>query len=312
MVVALGFILAIGGCSPPPGKPVSAPTPERQFTRYHTPTATSTPTPPDPATPTPLPSPTPTPRTHIVKAGEDMGGIAYRYRVSVPALQDANPGVDPHAMSIGTVLVLPPETERPPDEIPLPTPVTLTLSPVMCHPTKEGGAWCFLLAVNANPAAVESITAVVRLADKDAQQVNSQLAVAALDLLPAGGSLPLAAYFPPPLPSPFQVSAELLTALPLTDASNRYLPTELRDIEVQIAEDGLSAGVRGKMVVTDGQASRVRALAFALDADGKLVGIRRWERVDAAGADEAIEFSLTLYSAGGKIGKVEVLAEARP
>lgn len=44
---------------------------------------------------------------HRVAAGETLSHIALQYRVSVSALRDANPNVDPRLMQIGTVLVIP-------------------------------------------------------------------------------------------------------------------------------------------------------------------------------------------------------------
>ncbi len=241
-----------------------------------------------------------------------MGGIAYRYRVRLEALQELNPDVNVHAMSVGTVLLIPHSTEAPPDQIPSPTPVVLSLSPVTCHTTKEGGAWCFMRATNDRDAAVESIAAIVRLADENAENVISQVAAAPLDLLPPGKSLPLAVYFPPPLPSPYQVTAELLTALPLADTGERYLPVEVGEITTEIAQDGLSAAVRGVLVVEQGEAAQVRLSAVVFDEAGAVVGVRRWESTAAATDGQPLSFQLTIYSAGGKIDRVEVIAEARP
>ena len=65
-------------------------------------------------TPTPLPpvpTPSPTPRTHEVKKGEDMFGIALRYGVTLDELMSANPDVDPNFLSIGSLLVVPPSSQ---------------------------------------------------------------------------------------------------------------------------------------------------------------------------------------------------------
>ena len=44
---------------------------------------------------------------HWVKSGETMGGIARRYRVSLSALQDANPRVKPKSLRVGQRLIIP-------------------------------------------------------------------------------------------------------------------------------------------------------------------------------------------------------------
>ena len=46
-------------------------------------------------------------RTHTVASGETMAAIARKYGVSVPALQNANPQVEPRRMRPGTVLNIP-------------------------------------------------------------------------------------------------------------------------------------------------------------------------------------------------------------
>ena len=84
-----GWVLALGllsACAAPAQVPPATRTPLPVYNGtllpYQTHTPTNTATPANPATPTPLPTLTPTPRTHVVKAGEDMSGIALRYRVA--------------------------------------------------------------------------------------------------------------------------------------------------------------------------------------------------------------------------------------
>lgn len=46
-------------------------------------------------------------KSHTVRAGESMFAIARRYRISVGALQDANPGVNPRSLKAGQTLKIP-------------------------------------------------------------------------------------------------------------------------------------------------------------------------------------------------------------
>ncbi len=74
-----------------------------------TPTPTPVPTPTPIPTPTPAPQPTPTPaRTHTVAGGETLASIARKYKLTVSALQAANPGVNPKKLRVGQTLNLPP------------------------------------------------------------------------------------------------------------------------------------------------------------------------------------------------------------
>jgi len=62
---------------------------------------------PQPTQPTPT-APVPTPnRTHRIQAGESLSSIARQYRIGVPALQAANPGVDSRRLRLGQILVIP-------------------------------------------------------------------------------------------------------------------------------------------------------------------------------------------------------------
>jgi LysM repeat protein len=286
-------------------------TPPRHLTPYFTPTASSTPAPPDAATGTPLPSPSPTLHTHTVRLGETMGSIAVLYGVTVPALMAANPEVDPNIMTVGMVLIIPAAPEGGNGGVPSPTAVNVTLSPVDCYPTAEGGTWCFLLAHNDQPMAVESLAVMVRAAGSDGQ-VISQTAYAMLNLLPAGQDMPLAVYFAPPVAGQLTASAEMQSALPLADTNQRYVTATLEDMTITIDPGGLSARVDGVVLAAEGQANAAHTwvLAAALDANGKLVGLRRGEYGGTL-PPGGQPFTLNLYSAAGKIASVQTLVEVQ-
>ncbi len=316
-VLAAGMALA--GCSPETPIPQAAltPSPSPQpgaLTPYLTATASSTPTPPDPATATPLPSPTATLQTHLIKAGEDLGGVAYRFHVSVQALLDANPGLDPYLLKVGSPINIPASSLQPTSAAPSPTPVAVKLKAVNCARTKDGGAWCFVLLRNREQTAVEGVSALVRIADQDGANQRSQVAFAPLDLLPAGATLPLVVYFEPPVPLDLQAAAELLTALPVPDDSDRYLPVQITAQQVHIADGGLSASVSGKLALAaqQGKASAVWVAATAYDADGQVLGVRRWENEKPLRAGQEQTFNLQVYSTGAEISRVDLLAQARP
>lgn len=310
------MVMILSGCGTPVPQPVFATTtPAGVLIPFLTATATATPTPPNPATPTPLPSPTPTPITHTVKLGEDLFGIALRYRVPLDELKAANPTINPNAMKVGTVLVIPRSGIQPTaNAAPSPTPVGVVLDRVNCLRNLEGGAWCFLLARNAQPGSIESVTARLRMVDGQGVQTRQQTASALLTLLPAGKSMPLAAYFAPPLPVQFTVGADLLTALPVDDGTRRYLPLKLENQRIEMIQGGLSAEVSGTLRLVDAsQAAKlvwVGLVAYA--ADGQVVGMRRWESDRPLAAGGALDFTVRVYSSGAEINRVEVLTEARP
>jgi hypothetical protein len=130
--------------------------------------------------------------------------------------------------------------------------------------------------------------------------------------------MPLAVRFRAPVPASIQASAELLTAFPqgAEVSESRYLTAHLTGVKVTIMGDGLSANVAGTISLDKGsdQAKQVWVLTIAYDGSGLIVGLRRWEM--AAGqvlkAEQQKKFDLSVYSAAGKIERVESIVEARP
>jgi len=295
--------------------PVPIPTHAGELAPYHTRTPAATRTPGRPATSTSLPSPTATPRTHTIKSGETMLGIALLYRVSLEALIAANPKVNPNLMVVGTTLVIPASSgnQVTPDILPTPTPVAVGLEAVNCDVDAGGGAWCFVLARNGQKNPVENVSGLIRIADMNGENMQTQTAFPLLNLIPAGAALPLAAYFPAPVPFPLQASAELLTALPSSGNDQRYLPVNLENFRVEIAGNGRSAVVNGTLVLDadEGQASQVWVAVVAYDAAGQVVGQRRWESQAPLKQGEKMDFSQEVYSSGDPIARAEMLVEAR-
>jgi LysM repeat protein len=313
-----GLTLLLAACVPQVVEITATPRPTRPggLTPYTDPTVTATPSPGQPDTPTPLPSATPTPRSHTVRKGEDMFGIALRYGVPLDELMAANPEIDPRWMSVGAVLVIPAAQHTPtpdPSNPPQPTPVGLEVQPPDCYPSGEGGLWCFVRAENPQGFSVEGVAVNLRLLDRESGQILEQSAYPPLNLLPPGGFLPLAAYFPPPAPRSFDATAELISALPVPPESGRYLEVTPEDVRVEIDEDGLSARVSGTLRLAGGEvpAQKVYAVAAAFDAAGRIVGLRRWEGAELA-AGESQPFELLVFTAGPLIASVTVLAEGIP
>jgi hypothetical protein len=252
-----------------------------------------------------------------------MYGIAFRYGISPQALMTANPTVNPRAMGPGTILIIP-VTLTPPASAgtptaPAPSPTAIVSIPRTpdCYPSTDGGVWCFLLVKNDRTLGLEIITGVIRLAATDtqaAQKTIEQAATTLLDLLPAGASAPLVAYFPSPAPPSFIPSGEVTLALPLPDNDTRYLPVTIQDQQIAIGGDGKSAGVTGRLALTSGQkpASQVWLAATAFDAVGAVVGVRKWEATGSLSPGSLLSFEFQIYTLGPLIDHVILLAQARP
>jgi murein DD-endopeptidase MepM/ murein hydrolase activator NlpD len=265
-----------------------------------------------------LPSPSVTPRTHTIKKGETVSGIALLYGVTIDAILAANPKLNPNLMVVGSTLVVPASqgTPAPGGDMATATPLPLRLDGMHCAAVQDGGAWCFVLAHNSQKSGVESVSAVIRIADENGQGMQSQPAFAMLNLLPGKGTLPLAVYFPAPVPKTIQASAELLTALPVNTADKRYLTADLSGVKTNILPDGLSAAVKGTVSLdkSSARAQQVWVLLIAYDGSGQVIGLRRWEMQSdqTLKAGKQALFVETVYSTGGKIAKVTEMVEARP
>ena len=86
--------------------------------------------------------------------------------------------------------------------------------------------------------------------------------------------------------------------------------------EIEVAENGLSAKVSFTLTLgqAEAPAKRVRAAAVVYDGQGRVIGIRRWEKTQdlQLNPGESLRIELTVYSQSGPIQRVETAAEARP
>jgi murein DD-endopeptidase MepM/ murein hydrolase activator NlpD len=266
-------------------------------------------------TPTSLPSSTPTSRFHTIGRGDTFSGIAFKYGVSIQALQTANPLVDPYVLSVGTVVAVPPAEPQVygTPVIPSPTPIGMKLGQPRCYADAGGGLWCFALVTNTQEIMVENITGSIRLADVSGQVYDMQ-AYLPLDSLPAGASLPLAAFLPEPGVKPAQVEAAINIALPVSQAENRFLAVIIDEQDIRISPDGNSAFISGEVKLNEPslEAKQVRVAAVAFDSEGALTGVRVWESKIPLIPGQMLPFSFRVYRSGGEISRVELVIEARP
>lgn len=106
------------GPKPPPENPKPPPEPAPPPPPKPPPDGGGQPPPPKP----PPPEPPPPQRTHVVKSGETLSGIAGQYNVTPQAIQQANDLADPNVIYEGQVLKIPPPGATPPPAPPAPEP----------------------------------------------------------------------------------------------------------------------------------------------------------------------------------------------
>jgi hypothetical protein len=307
--------LILSACSPAPVPLTSSPTPPLvpELTPYQARSATPSPAPVDKSTPTPLPSTTPTPLIHVVSKGQDMFGIALYYGIGLDALKTANPEINPNFLPVGANLVVP-GVVLPTATVanPTPTPLPVETARPNCLPELNQGLWCFLAVHNPGPGRLESFSARLSLSGSGGEILEAT-AYSPLNLLEPGAEIALAAYFPAPIPAGYQVSAEILTALPVLEGDTRYLAAQLEQPAVIIDPSGLSATFSAQAVVkSETSASTIWVAVIAYDARGQIVGMRRWENEQPSPAGERLPITVQIYSVGPTIARVEALVEARP
>lgn len=258
------------------------------------------------------PLPTATPFTYVVKEGDTMSEIAEQFGVSLDALMAANPQVSPSAMSVGQKLLIPSDPANPSGES-TPTPVPVAVPQIECYPTAEGGMWCFVLARNDTAEALENITAQVTLVGAEGETLASQTAILPLDLLPPGGEMPLAVYFPD-APSDARAQARILTAITVSSNDTRYLPALLQNTLVIVDGSGRTARVSGQVILptVSPPAKQVWVLAIVYDETGRLSGVRRWEAGEELPPGGSLTFDFAVAGLGSAIERVAFYVEARP
>ena len=256
------------------------------------------------------PIPTSTPLIYTVEAGDTISEIAEKFKITQDELRAANPDVSPNSMTIGMTLLIP-DSSAVPVGASTPTPVPAPVTQTVCHPSADGGLWCFALIQNNTTELLENISAQITLLDESNNVVASQTAFMPLDIIAPNSSLPVYVFFDSEIPANFNVQVQVLTANQLSINNPRYLPAAIQNAVAQI--DGRTAQLSGQILLpAESQAAtQIRVAAVAYDKDGVVVGIKRWEG-GAVQPGGSISFSFLVSSLGFEIDAVEFFVEARP
>lgn len=315
LIAALLMLLTVGCTTPAqPTQPVT-PTLVR-LTPYYTATVTLTPTvaPTLKPTETLVPTVTLTPQIYEVKKWDTFFDIAARHGLTTEELMAANPDVSAYSLLPGTRLVIPPKgfiaVGTP--SAPTPTPPALQVSPARCSPSLTGGLHCF--AVVEDNLDNDFVNLIGEFQVQAGGEQSTLTTFLALTRLVQGDALPFYAYIAPPIADGAVVSFRLLSALPVSADNFGVYPMQTSDITLELSAGGRSAQVNGtaRFEGMGDPAQVVRLLAVAYDAQGNVVGMRRYEEQAQLEAAQDFEFKILVDSVGAKIERVEVFGEAQP
>ena len=256
------------------------------------------------------PIPTSTPHIYTVKSGDTISKLAEQFNISQDELRAANPDVSPNSMVIGSTLLIPDSSAVPAGAF-TPTPVPAPVTQTVCHPSADGGLWCFALIQNNTDELIENVSAQITLLDENNTVLASQTAFTPLDIIPPRSSLPVYVFFDSAIPAKNSTQVQILSAnqIPLSNA--RYLPVTIQNSIAQI--NGRTAQLSGQILLPaeSSAATQVRVAVVAYDKDGIVVGMKRWEG-GAIQPGENISFSFLISSLGAEIDAVEFFVEGRP
>jgi hypothetical protein len=155
---------------------------------------------------------------------------------------------------------------------------------------------------------MENISVWIGLFTKQGEIITNTVSYAPLNLLGPGRTIPVVATFAPPIPSEIVARSELLSGLVVAADDTRYIDAQIKINNEEISPDGKEGRVSGEVILEDATSppSQMWVLGVAYDAEGKIIGERKWESTGAR------EFSFSVFSLGGLIEHVEVLVEVRP
>lgn len=307
-IILLVSLFAVTACtSPGVGQTANL----TQLTPYLTSTTEVKPTVAVTAAPQPTvtPAPTATPLVHVLALGETISSIALRYGLDMGTVLAANPGLNTRALTVGTEIIVPIGDTA--SQIGMVSePLELDVGSPECIPTFEKGLWCFVQVKNSLEEASTMVVVSVSLEDPGGNQ-NRQINVPLLlHKIEPGQTIPVVAYFAPPIPAEVTTTTELISALPLSESRQSFLPAAIVNNKVDLA--GRTALVSGELEINGepGESAVMRVAAMAYDASGRLVGARRMESEVTLEPGDAVDFSIQLFSFGGLIANVIIYAEA--
>lgn len=250
------------------------------------------------------PIPTNTPQVYIIKSGDTFSAIAEAFKISISDLRAANPDVNPNALTIGDLILIPDRSAifaAASTPTPLPVPITQTV----CYSDNSSGLHCFALIQNNTNQILENVSAKFNLLDENNNLIASQTAFTALDFIAPNTSLPIYIYFPN-VTQKVNPQVQLLSAF--QGNSINYIQATINNSVTQI--NGKFAQVSGQIYLSQ-PANQVWIVAVAYDKNNLVVGVKRWESREAIQAGVLTPFNFSVATVGADIDALEFFIQAK-
>ncbi len=284
--------------------PITLPAPRTTAAIRVVPVATATPT------------VTPTPIIYIVQEGDVLGAIAYKYGVSVEALQQVNQLANPQFLRIGQQLIIPPKEQYDlPSSglMPTPTPLPVGVRGLGVYETPAGSLLCLGELLNTNPAPIMNIQVRVTLLDAAGQKLGELPALVASDIILPAESSPFSALFTVPPTGWAGPAVTVLRAETVNALAEMYVPIAVveaqgRPSEAQFLVEGVVQNASSDRSATD-----INVIVTTYDAHGQVTGFRMAGVVldEPLGPGATAPFMVELTCFGGEPADFNIVAAGR-
>lgn len=258
------------------------------------------------------PSPSPTPFRYSVKKGDTFTSIAFFHGVKLNELIAANPDIDPNFLTVGMTITIPVSSTNSIISA-NPTPIPLKYQEPICYLNQDGGLWCVVEVQNSQPFDIENLSVKFSITSNSLDEEIIKVAHSPINVLPPNLKIPIMVYFEHPIPINYQVQAEIITVIPKSSDTSRYLTPIIQNQDIEISDNLIKATISGEYgILEDQNASRIWIVAVAYSKSGEPVGIRKMDSSTLLPAGEKRSFKIHLYSLGPQISDVKIYIEAQP
>ncbi|MFQ5578327.1 MAG: LysM peptidoglycan-binding domain-containing protein, partial [Anaerolineae bacterium] len=249
---------------------------------------------------------------YTVQPGDTVSGIAVKFDIPAEAIQTANGIIDPRALQIDQVLVIPtPQEGGDGEPTPSPTPFPVVIQGVNFQEIPRGSLWCFGEVINPGNITLSEMVVEVNLYDAEGKLLASKAAFTQLDILPPDGSVPFAVLFDAPPSSFAQYQISAVTAVPLLGQTRYYL--DLTPVETSVTAVGESTyRLSGQLQNTgSNNAEAIKLVAVAYDAANRILAQRQATlEVTILRSQARTPFQIDLTIPGAEVSRYAVQAQA--